>query len=90
MGLSNQALSLLATSPLLAVFEALPISMCFFVGFKVSVLARESSNGVKVTTTVDGWISLAQHTGKVTRDECSSGNRCKVSVVAAHEQCELG
>ena len=58
IGLSNQALSLVATSPLLGVFEDLPIRIDFFAGLSVNCLEKDLSNGVKVTTTRMDSVSL--------------------------------
>ena len=64
IGLSNHALSVSAKSPLLAVFEALPISIFGFEGLRVSVRCRvrgdESSllTGAKVMTTTFKSMSI--------------------------------
>ena len=51
IGLSNQALSFATASPLLAVFDALPISMKVFEGLSVNFLTRLLSNGVRTMET---------------------------------------
>lgn len=60
MGLSNHALSLAAASPLLAVFEALPISIKVFAGLSVNDLWRPGWRGVRVMKTVRSIVSSAR------------------------------
>lgn len=60
MGLSNHALSLAAASPLLVVFDALPISIDVFAGLNVNDLLRPSPSGAREMKTESTVISRAQ------------------------------
>lgn len=60
MGLSNHALSLAAASPLLVVFEALPISIDVLAGLNVNDLLRSPPSGAREMKTVSTIISRAQ------------------------------
>lgn len=60
MGLSNHALSLAAASPLLVVFDALPISIVALAGLNVKDLLRPSPSDARETKTESTVISRAQ------------------------------
>lgn len=59
IGLSNHALSLAATRPLVVFLDARPTSMCFVLGLSTNTLSFSSGAfiGVKVTKTVPKIVS---------------------------------